>query len=203
MHRELESLEPDFESVPREIALGSNERVLWVGNPTRQLVVFRGSDVFVIPFTLIWGGFALIWNLGVWVSGAPLLFRLWGLPFLLIGLYITVGRFLHNAYERRNTTYVLTADQAVIVRRVASSTQSATAALGLLARLRPTSNPMAPDPLCSKRQSAPGESPAPRPLQASTVFSSFASTTRRRYSSCFEPRPQWLCRNGIQPVIPN
>lgn len=78
------SFEPDFESVPREIALGSNERVLWVGNPTRQLVVFRGSDVFVIPFTLIWGGFALIWNLDVWVSGAPLLFRLWGLPFLLI-----------------------------------------------------------------------------------------------------------------------
>ena len=62
--------------------------MLWVGNPTHQLV-----------------------------AGAPLLFRLWGLPFLLIGLYITVGRFLHNAYERRNTTYVLTADQAVIVRR--------------------------------------------------------------------------------------
>ena len=107
----------EFGSVPDEVVLANDERVLWTGQPTTDTFVLTGRDAFVVPFSMVWGGFVLVWNVAVWTLGAPLLFRLWGLPFLVVGLYITVGRFLHNAYERRNTLYLLTTHRAIIVRR--------------------------------------------------------------------------------------
>jgi len=92
-----------------------DERVLWQGQPDPSKH-FAPSDVFAIPFSLLWGGFALFWEasaLGLvrWDGDegrAPLFFVLWGIPFVLIGLYLMVGRFFYKAWRKRRTLYAVT-----------------------------------------------------------------------------------------------
>jgi len=96
-----------------EFPLGRGERLLWSGTP-RQGVVFRPTDLFQVPFSLLWGGFALFWNVSVWATDAPMFFRLFGLPFLAVGAYITVGRFWVDARRRARTSYGVTTERVLI-----------------------------------------------------------------------------------------
>jgi hypothetical protein len=73
-------------------------------------------DVFLVPFSLLWGGFAISWNADVWTANTPLEFRLFGLPFLIAGVYVTVGRFVLDAWIRSRLRYVLTDRRVLIVR---------------------------------------------------------------------------------------
>ena len=91
--------------IVRELEAG--ERLHWSGRPGQGLRV-RKADVFAIPFGLIWAGFAVFWEAGVVSSGAPLFMRLWGIPFLAIGAYLVAGRFITDAWTRRNTVYGVT-----------------------------------------------------------------------------------------------
>lgn len=94
--------------------LSPQEDLLWSGRP-RGGIRFRGQDLIMIPFSLLWAGFAVFWELMVLIGGAPLFFALWGIPFILVGAYITVGRFVHDALKRRRTAYGLTDRRVVIV----------------------------------------------------------------------------------------
>ena len=82
----------------------------------------RGSDVFMVPFSFLWGGFALFWNVSVWAGDSPIFFRLWGLPFLAAGLYITVGRFLLDARSRAKTSYAVTSQRVLVSSGILSPT---------------------------------------------------------------------------------
>jgi len=99
----------------------AGEQVVWSGRP-RQGLFFTPRDVLLVPFSILWGGFAIFWEYSVLSIGAkvhsrpPLFFALWGVPFVLAGLFLIFGRFLLDAYVRKETIYALTNRRILISR---------------------------------------------------------------------------------------
>lgn len=91
----------------------NDEQILWKGQPERS-VIFTSGDVFYIPFSIFWCGFAIFWENGVMIARAPFFFKLWGIPFVLVGLYMVFGRFIYKSLKKKYTYYVIT-NQRVIV----------------------------------------------------------------------------------------
>jgi hypothetical protein len=91
------------------------EKILWLGRP-KQGLLFTPSDVKLIPSSLLWAGFTIFWEATVVSTGAPFFFVLWGIPFVLVGLHLVVGRFLLDALVRRRVTYSLTNHRVLIER---------------------------------------------------------------------------------------
>lgn len=100
------------ERIARE--LSADERLLWIGRP-RQGFLLRPADAFLIPFSLLWCGFAVFWESGVLGSSAPGFLAIWGIPFLLVGLYFVAGRFVTDVILRRGTAYGVTTSRVIIV----------------------------------------------------------------------------------------
>ena len=92
------------------------ERLIWTGAPQPGLRFERG-DLFAVPFSFLWGGFAIYWMVGVVTSGAPTFFVLFGIPFVAIGVYLIVGRFFTDSLRRARTRYALTNERALILSR--------------------------------------------------------------------------------------
>ena len=102
--------------------LRNGEHLIWCGRPHSGLRLTR-SDGVMIPFSILWAGFSFFWEYSVIHSGGPLFFQLWGLPFVMAGLYILVGRFFYDAYRRARTWYGLSDRRAIIVSRVWSTSE--------------------------------------------------------------------------------
>jgi hypothetical protein len=91
----------------------SGENIVWTGQPSRK-IIFHSGDRFLIPFSLMWGGFAIFWEASVlglisgkshnaWAFGS-----IWGVPFVLVGQYLIWGRFFYDAWLKSRTYYALT-----------------------------------------------------------------------------------------------
>ncbi len=97
-----------------------DEKVIWEGKPDKKSFLFQGPSWFIIPFTFVWFAFALFWEFTAWVSGAPFFFLIFGGFFVLMGLYITIGRFFVANKEYNNLYYVLTDKRALVQQGVSS-----------------------------------------------------------------------------------
>jgi len=107
----METLIPE-QRLARELAAG--ESLLWSGRP-KQGFMLRPQDSFLIPFSLLSCGFAIFWEASVVSSGAPWFFKLWGIPFVLVGLYFVAGRFVVEARQRARTLYGITSSRVIII----------------------------------------------------------------------------------------
>ncbi len=99
-------------------ALLPGERIVWSGEPSRHRLL-RPEDALLIPFSLLWGGFAIFWEASVLGdmgagNGPPVFFALWGVPFVILGLYLIVGRFIVRKMALSKTRYVITDSRVVI-----------------------------------------------------------------------------------------
>lgn len=111
----------------------SGETVLWAGRPSPK-VIFHPSDRTTIPFSLMWGGFAIFWFMSVAgvtglgsPAGHPWTFGvIWGIPFVLLGQYFIWGRFIHAAWLKRRTFYAVTNRRVIAIQRGWTPKTSAT-----------------------------------------------------------------------------
>ncbi|WP_421935680.1 hypothetical protein [Phenylobacterium sp.] len=99
--------------------LRAGERITWTGRPPSG-PRFHSRDVFLVPFSLLWGGFAIFWELSVLSTPGPGFFAIWGVPFVAIGLYMIIGRFFVDAWLRGRTVYALTTERALVLRTLVS-----------------------------------------------------------------------------------
>ena len=101
--------------------LSSGEALLWAGKPNGR-VIFHRSDLTMVPFSLLWGGFFIFWEAGVsghgFMAGKhqdPSFFMmLWGVPFVIIGQYLIWGRFLYAAWKKTRILYALTNERLFV-----------------------------------------------------------------------------------------
>ena len=100
----------------------SGERLVWQGRPATG-ILFTSRDIFLVPFSLFWCGFVVFWEWGASQasrSGQDGLigdvFPLFGIPFVLIGIYFLIGRFLVDVWIRGRTSYAVTNQRVLIFR---------------------------------------------------------------------------------------
>ncbi len=122
------------QAVLRELDPG--ERLLWAGSPQKG-ILFRKFDLALIPFSILWAGFAIVWEIIVINSGDPVLMIIWGIPFVLVGLMMLFGRFIVDAKIRETTYYGVTDKRVIIIaglfnRKIQSSNLSLLRGLTLI-----------------------------------------------------------------------
>jgi len=123
-----------FDALSPELLPG--ETVQWSGRPN-PAVIFHQEDWLAIPFSLLWGGFAIFWLLGasgiwdVWTNRPSRGFQyfglVWGTPFVIVGQYMIWGRFLYRRWKKQRTYYALTNRRALIVENGLKSRASSSA----------------------------------------------------------------------------
>jgi len=106
-----------------DLPFEAGETILWQGQPMGGVIwrdVFQMRTVMGVFFI----GFAIFWIIGA-RSTAPadeplfrLLFPLLGVPFVLIGIFLTVGQLFWDALLRSGTHYTLTTQNAFIARHL-------------------------------------------------------------------------------------
>jgi hypothetical protein len=113
------------ELIEREIL--KDEKVLWYGQPDRN-IMFHAADLFLIPFAVFWCGFMAFWEYKLWTLLAEgeivpvIVFMVFGIPFILIGLYMLFGRFFWDRYRKARTHYYVTDKRVIVIKDVFNRT---------------------------------------------------------------------------------
>jgi hypothetical protein len=105
-----------------------DEDVLWFGQPDPK-ILFTPDDLFLIPFSLLWGGFAIAWEIGVIAAlasgqersgngGYLWQFAVFGLIFVAAGLYLIIGRHIFKRIWKKRTYYGVTSRKVIAVTRL-------------------------------------------------------------------------------------
>jgi hypothetical protein len=97
-------------------ALERGEKLIWWDQPQGS-IVFRASDGFLIPFSIVWVSIPVVGAVSTLRGAAalsPQSFMV--VPFLVIGAYLLVGRFIYDAWRRGRTVYGLTDRRVLILR---------------------------------------------------------------------------------------
>ncbi len=81
--------------------LSGDEYIIWQGRPEKGHI--RSEERRVGKECVI-------------ASGGPFFFKLWGIPFVLVGLYMIVGRFFVQQYMRGRTRYAITDKRVLQIR---------------------------------------------------------------------------------------
>ena len=100
--------------------LTDDEAILWSGTPN-HLSLFNPYDFLLIPLTAGFGGLLILYSVlaaGSMFAGqgtGAVLFPLVGILFLLIGLYLIVGRIWYRKKRLERNIYVLTNKRAIVI----------------------------------------------------------------------------------------
>ncbi|MBR0147620.1 MAG: hypothetical protein IJM23_00325 [Lachnospiraceae bacterium] len=86
--------------------LMTGESILWKGKPLTSHLISK-KDGYMIPFSVVWFGFTIFWVSDA-IKGQFDPFIIFGIIFILCGLYFTIGRFIHKKYIRKKTLYAIT-----------------------------------------------------------------------------------------------
>ena len=114
----MPQIDPDS-AIVIQPELAPGESIAWAGRTVAR-IIFHKEDLYLIPFSLMWGGFAILWEsmvTGFWGSGkgAPGIFVLWGIPFVVAGQYLIWGRFIYAAWKKKRTYYGATNRRVIVV----------------------------------------------------------------------------------------
>ena len=91
----------------------NNKEILWSGMP-KQGIIATSRDLYMVPFSILWCGFAVFWTISATSHGAPIFFTIWGSMFICFGIYIVFGRFLHDSIRRSHIIYSVTSCEIII-----------------------------------------------------------------------------------------
>lgn len=105
------------QSIREELLDG--ETIEWTGQPTLSLIL-DNADIFLIPFSLIWGGFWIFLVIRALIGnghGSPesVFTVLWGIPFFLVSQYLIWGRYFYKTWKKKRTYYAVTNKRVLIV----------------------------------------------------------------------------------------
>jgi hypothetical protein len=95
----------DLDAVERHLSPG--ERIEWVGRPDPAKHFTRG-DVFLVPFSIMWGGFAIVWETLAIGNGDGVFFALWGPPVHRARPLLRVRAVRRQGNRKRRTIYAVT-----------------------------------------------------------------------------------------------
>jgi len=92
--------------------LKPGERLLWSGRPAQGLLLTL-TDLFLVPFSLLWSSLPFSMVLTAGSTTFPMFIWL----FAVVGFYITIGRFLVDAWIRAGMSYAVTDRRVLILRK--------------------------------------------------------------------------------------
>lgn len=151
------------------------ESIVWSGRPGQGLLL-TSRDGYLIPFSIFWSGFIVFWMFGA--SRTPGHFMmLFGIPFVLVGLYMLVGRFLVDAWLRSRMYYALT-DRRILILRESPWSRFTTFALSQL-----------PEATLIEKRDGRGTI---RFGQQISMFSSYSNRGWSGWTPALDPTPQFL-----------